>query len=100
VEEQNRELPFSPLKSGMGRDLSIEELLRGIIIALVDERNEVEITCMEKVSSTVFQVKVAPTDVGKIIGKDGRTATSIRGVLSAMGIAAKMRYGLDIVTKR
>jgi predicted RNA-binding protein YlqC (UPF0109 family) len=100
VESSNKEKPLSLLKSGMGQDRAIEELLFGIIAALVDDRSEVQVKSATKASGTIFRVTVAPTDVGKIIGKDGRTAGSIRGLLSAMGIAAKTRYGLDIVTKR
>jgi predicted RNA-binding protein YlqC (UPF0109 family) len=47
----------------------------------VDDRNEVQVTSVTKLSATVFQVTVAPTDVGKIIGKDGRTAKSIRNII-------------------
>jgi uncharacterized protein len=100
VKDHNKEMSHSPLESGGGHDLTIEELLFGIIITLVDDRNEVRLTSVTKVSGRVFQVTVAPTDVGKVIGKGGRTATSIRGVLSAMGNAAKKRYGLEIVTRR
>jgi predicted RNA-binding protein YlqC (UPF0109 family) len=48
---------------------------------------------------TVFRVTVAPPDVGKIIGKNGRTASSLRVLLSAMGVAAKKQYSLNIVVK-
>jgi uncharacterized protein len=100
VKGEDEEMPFPPLESAIGRDLTVEELLVGIVHALVDDRSEVQVTSKARVSGRIFQVTVAPSDVGKIIGKNGRTATSIRGVLSAMGVAAKMRYGLDIVSRR
>ena len=78
---------------------TVEELVLGITVALVDDRNEVQVTSVTKVSGTVFQVSVAPTDMGKVIGKDGRTATSIRTLLSAIGVATKTRYKLEIFTK-
>ena len=87
-------------QSGISCDLTIEELLFGIVSALVDDRNEVQVTSKTRLSSTIFQVTVAASEAGKIIGKSGRTATSIRGLLSAMGVAAKTRYGLDIITRR
>jgi uncharacterized protein len=62
----------------------------------VDSRNEVQVTSVNKASGTVFQVSVAPTDVGNVIGKDGRTAQSIRMLLSAIGGATKTRYQLEI----
>jgi len=100
VEVANKEKSRSLLKSGTGHDPTIEDLLFGITIALVDDRNEVQVTSVTKASGTVFQVTVAPTDVGKIIGKDGRTAMSIRTLLSAIGVATKTRYRLEIVTRR
>lgn len=93
-------MPPPPLKSGVVRELTIEELLVGIVCALVDDRSEVQVISQTKISTKIFQVTVAPGDVGKIIGKNGRTATSIRGLLSAIGLAAKTRYSLEIVTKR
>jgi hypothetical protein len=80
--------------------VTAEDLLLGIVSALVDDPSEACVTSAARASGTEFQVIVAPADVGKIIGKDGRTARSIRGLLSAMGIAAKTRYGLSIVTRR
>jgi predicted RNA-binding protein YlqC (UPF0109 family) len=80
----------------MQTGLGIEELVLKIIVALVDEPNEVHITSNTTGSGTMFQVTVAPTDVGKIIGKSGRAACSIRTLLCAMGVAAKKRYELDI----
>ena len=84
------------VESAMQTSLGVEELLLRIIVALVDEPNEVHITSKTTGSGTMFQVTVAPTDVGKIIGKSGRTARSIRTLLCAMGVAAKKRYELDI----
>ena len=93
-------MPLLPLKSAMDCDLTVEELLLGIVYALVDDRTGVHVTSKTGASGRIFQVTVAASDVGKIIGKNGRTATAIRGLLSAMGIAVKMRCGLDIVTRR
>lgn len=97
---KNEEMPLPPLQSGIGRDLTVEELLLGIVHALVDDRKEVQVTSKTRASSTIFEVTAAPSEVGKIIGKNGRTATSIRELLTSIGIAAKTRYGLDIITRR
>jgi uncharacterized protein len=94
-----KEMLLPPLISGTDRDLTVEELLVGIVNALVDDRSEVQVTSKTRASGRIFQVTVAASDVEKIIGRNGRT-TSIRGLLSAMGVAAKTRYGLDIVTMR
>ena len=100
MEVANKEKPRSLLKSGTTHDLSLEDLLFGMTIALVDEKDEVRVTSVTRVSTTVFQVTVAPTDVGKMIGKDGLTAKSIRTLLSATGVATKTLYRLEIVTRR
>jgi uncharacterized protein len=84
----------------MQTSLGVEALLFRIIVALVDEPNEVHITSKTAGAGTMFQVTVAPTDVGKIIGKSGRTARSIRTLLCTMGVAAKKRYELDIAPSR
>jgi len=83
----------------MGSDLNIEGLVHRIVVALVDDPNEVQVTSGATETGTVFYVAVAPSDVGKIIGKNGRIAGSIRVLLSAMGVAAKTQYGLNIVVK-
>jgi len=100
VEVANKEKSLWILKSRMGNNPTVEDLLLGITIALVDDRNEVQVRSVTKASDTVFRVTVAPTDVGKIIGKDGRTAKSIRTLLSAITVATKTRYRLEIVTRR
>jgi uncharacterized protein len=82
----------------MGNDLNVEGILLQIVNRLVDEPNEVQVTSVTTDTGTVFQVTVAPSDVGKVIGKDGRTARSLRVLLSAMGVALKTRYGLDIMS--
>jgi predicted RNA-binding protein YlqC (UPF0109 family) len=94
VEVANKKRSRSLLESGTGHDLTVEHLLFVVTIALVDNRDEVRVASVTKASGTIFQVTVAPTDVGKIIGKDGRMAMSIRTLLSAIGVAAKTRYRL------
>jgi predicted RNA-binding protein YlqC (UPF0109 family) len=82
----------------MDNDGNIEALLLQIVTALVDEENEVRVTSVTTDSERVFQVAVAPGDVGKIIGKSGRTAQSLRILLSAIGAARKTHYELNIIT--
>ena len=84
----------------MGNDLNVEGLLLQIVNKLVDEPNEVRVTSLTTHTGTLFQVTVAPSDVGKVIGKDGRIARSLRVLLSAMGVAIKTKYGLDITANR
>jgi uncharacterized protein len=91
VKGENEEMPLLPLKSAISSDLTVEGLLLGIVHALVDDRSGVQVTSKTTLSGRIFQVSVAASDVGKIIGKNGRTATAIRGLQSAMGIAVKKR---------
>jgi predicted RNA-binding protein YlqC (UPF0109 family) len=67
---------------------------------LVDNLDEVRVTSIATGSGTVFEVSVSQSDVGKVIGKSGRTARAIRELLTAIGKAAKTRYGLDVVMNR
>jgi len=63
----------------------VSELLALLAKGLVDEPDEVVVTKIESEHATVLQLKVARDDLGKVIGKQGRTARSIRTLLSAAG---------------
>jgi hypothetical protein len=76
--------------------LNIENLVLRIIKSLVDNTNEVQVRSLRTEMDTTFEVTVAPTDLGKVIGKQGRTARAIRELLIGFGSAARRRYGLDI----
>lgn len=65
----------------------MKEILNTIITNLVDSKDAVEINEIDGTQSVVFEVKVAENDMGKIIGKQGRIAKSIRTVMKA--VAAK-----------
>ena len=65
----------------------MKEILNTIITNLVDNKEAIEINEIEGTQSVVFEVKVAESDMGKIIGKQGRIAKSIRTVMKA--VAAK-----------
>jgi predicted RNA-binding protein YlqC (UPF0109 family) len=81
----------------MGCDgLNLEGLLLRIVRALVDHQDEVHVTVAPTEAGATFKVTVALPDVGKVIGKNGRTARALRVLLSAMGIAAKKQYTLNI----
>ena len=75
----------------------MKELLTLIAKGLVDGPDEVVVTEVEGEQARVFQLKVAPEDLCKVIGKQGRTARSIRTLLSAAGRKARKRIVLDIV---
>jgi hypothetical protein len=76
---------------------SAAELVREIARALVDEPEAVEVDSVERGDSTILELSVAPQDVGKVIGKQGRTARAVRTVLGAVSVKLHRRYTLDIL---
>ncbi len=72
-------------------------LVEQIARALVDAPDQVVIDAIEEDGETVFELKVAEGDLGKVIGKQGRTARAMRTVLNAAGIKLHKRYSLEIV---
>jgi predicted RNA-binding protein YlqC (UPF0109 family) len=77
--------------------LAVDELVREIARALVDEPNAVEVETVSREENTVLRLRVAPGDVGKVIGKQGRTARSVRTILGAVSMKVHHRYTLDIL---
>ena len=76
--------------------LPIEQVLELLVCALVDDTASAIVTTKAEAEHTTLMVIVAREDIGKVIGKQGRTARSIRTVLSAASIRADHRYVLDI----
>ena len=72
-------------------------LVEQIAHALVDTPGEVQVTEVEDGDATVLELRVAQTDLGKVIGKQGRTAKSIRTILGAASMKLKKHYTLEIV---
>ena len=77
--------------------LAVDELVREIAKALVDEPDPVEVETVAREENTVLRLRVAPQDVGKVIGKQGRTARSVRTILGAVSMKVHHRYTLDIL---
>jgi uncharacterized protein len=75
----------------------MKELVETIAKALVDHPNEVRVKSGEGAQVTVLELQVHPEDLGKVIGRQGRTAKAIRTVLGAAGIKARKRYTLEIL---
>src|ERR1700722_20983410 len=73
------------------------ELVTEIARALVDNPDQVVVEAIEDRDGTVIRLRVAANDVGKVIGKQGRTARSARTILSAASMKLKHRFALDIV---
>jgi predicted RNA-binding protein YlqC (UPF0109 family) len=72
-------------------------LIEQIAKALVDEPEQVAVRAVDGEQGTVVELRVSPNDLGKIIGKQGRTARSLRTILSAAGMKLRKRYTLEIL---
>jgi predicted RNA-binding protein YlqC (UPF0109 family) len=77
--------------------MTMRVLVEEIAKALVDVPDRVEVHEVEGQQSTVLELRVDPSDLGKIIGKQGRTARSIRTILSAVSMKENHRYTLEIL---
>jgi predicted RNA-binding protein YlqC (UPF0109 family) len=75
----------------------MKQLIEDIAKALVDIEEEVEVKAVEGEQVTVLELKVAASDLGKVIGKQGRTARSIRTILGAAGMKLNRRFTLEIL---
>lgn len=75
----------------------MKDLVEEIAKALVDTPDEVRVREVAGEQATVFELRVAPDDLGKVIGKQGRTARSIRTLLGAVGTKLNRRYSLEIL---
>ena len=75
----------------------MKELVELIAKALVDHPEEVRVNAVEKERLLVFELSVHPSDMGKIIGKQGRIAKSLRTVVTAAGINSDKRVTVEIV---
>ncbi|HEX4022802.1 MAG TPA: KH domain-containing protein [Acidobacteriaceae bacterium] len=78
-------------------DPSPNDLIAEIARALVDVPDQVEVSSVASEAATVLRLRVAPEDVGKVIGKQGRTARSLRTILGAVSMKLHHRYTLEIL---
>jgi hypothetical protein len=76
---------------------NVKTLVEDIARALVDVPNEVVVNEIDGEQVTVFELRVAQGDLGKVIGKQGRTARCIRTLLGAVGTKLNRRFNLEIL---
>jgi len=77
--------------------MEMKELITYIAKALVDKPEEVTVTEIEGEQTSVIELKVAKEDLGKVIGKQGRTARAMRTILSAASTKIRKRSVLEIL---
>ncbi|MBN1779344.1 MAG: KH domain-containing protein [Candidatus Buchananbacteria bacterium] len=76
---------------------TLKELIEYIARSLVDHSEAVEVSTVESDNSIIVELRVAPDDVGKVIGKGGQTAKALRKILSAAATKHKKKSLLQIV---
>ena len=75
----------------------MQTLMMEITRALVDDADAVKVEVITQQDATVLRLHVSPADIGKVIGKQGRTARSLRTILGAASMKLQHRFSLDIV---
>ena len=75
----------------------MKDLIADIVKALVDQPEQVSVTEIKGGHTVVLEISVAKSDMGKVIGKQGRNAQAVRTILSAAAGKVKKRYVLEIV---
>jgi predicted RNA-binding protein YlqC (UPF0109 family) len=75
----------------------MKDLVERMAKALVDKPEDVVVTELEGEKTTVYELRVAPSDLGKVIGKQGKTARAMRAILSAAGTKIGKRSVLEIL---
>lgn len=75
----------------------MKELVEAIVKSIVDHPDEVKVNEVSGEMTTIIELRVAPSDMGKVIGRQGRTAKAIRTILNAAGMRASRRMEFEIV---
>jgi predicted RNA-binding protein YlqC (UPF0109 family) len=75
----------------------MKETVEMIVKSLVDDVDAVEVRAIDRNGSTLLEVRVAPGDMGKVIGKQGRTVRALRSLAHAVSLKRKHRFILEIV---
>lgn len=81
----------------LAKERTMGELVKYIAVNLVDKPEEVKVEVKEGENSTVIELSVAPEDMGKVIGKQGRIAKAIRTVVRAASVRENKKYIVEIL---
>jgi predicted RNA-binding protein YlqC (UPF0109 family) len=79
--------------------MAVKELVELIVKSLVDNPDKVKVTQLDGEQSSIIELAVAPEDMGKVIGKQGRNAQAIRIIVAAAGMKLKKRINVEILEK-
>ena len=75
----------------------MRETIEMVVKALVDDDESVDVREVERNGSTLIEIRVAPQDMGKIIGKQGKTVRALRSLVRTVGTKQKHRFVLEIM---
>ncbi len=75
----------------------MKQLVETVCKSLVDNPDQVTVTQIDGEQTTILELRVHQSDLGKVIGKQGRTARAIRTILAAAGMKQRRRYNLEII---
>ncbi len=78
-------------------EASMSEIIEMLIKALVDEPEQVEVTESKGEKTTIYEAKVSKNDMGKVIGRGGRTIESLRTIVGACGAKKKQRCIFQVI---
>jgi uncharacterized protein len=78
----------------------MKELVESIARAIVDHPEFVRVAAIEGTQATVLELRTHPSDLGKVIGREGRTAQAIRTLLGSCGMKLHRRFTLEILEER
>jgi uncharacterized protein len=94
---QEQPIQQEPSNGQANTDEHIRLLVERIAHSLVDVPDKVSVQAVRGEQVVVLELSVAPEDLGKVIGKQGRTARSMRTILGAAGMKLKKRFSLEII---
>jgi len=77
----------------------VKQLVETVCKSLVDNPEDVKVTQIDGEQTTILELRVHQSDLGKVIGKQGRTARAIRTILAAAGMKQKRRFNLEIIER-
>lgn len=77
----------------------MKQLVETVCKSLVDNPEDVKVTQIDGEQTTILELRVNQSDLGKVIGKQGRTARAIRTILAAAGMKQRRRYNLEIIER-
>lgn len=75
----------------------MKDVLQTIIEALIQDKSQINIQEIQKEKETVFEVRVAKSDMGRVIGKEGRIAKSIRTIFKAVGAKEQKKVTIEFI---